>query len=74
MEILDPKVALVTGVGAAVIGSESVRRAIGRGAGYAVAGASKVASPVVNAGREIVGEAREVAGTDKARSGSGART
>ncbi|HEX8855721.1 MAG TPA: hypothetical protein VF752_08965 [Thermoleophilaceae bacterium] len=73
MEILDPRVAVVAGVGAAVIGSESVRRAVGRGAGYAVAGASKVASPVVDAGREIVGEAREVAGTGKATSRSGTR-
>lgn len=72
MELLDPKLAVITGVGAAVIGSESVRRTIGRGAGYAVAGASKVATPVVNAGREIVEEARDVA-SDGSSPSSGSR-
>jgi hypothetical protein len=65
MEVLDPKVALVTGVGAAVLSSHRVREVVGRGAGFAVAGASRIASPVVHAGKDIYGEARQVASNNK---------
>lgn len=69
MEVLDPRVALIVG-GAAVVGSERVRRVVGKGLGYAAAGVMRVGSPVVGAGRDIVEEAREVAthdGAGKAR-------
>jgi hypothetical protein len=62
MEILelDPRIA---GIAAAVamLGSKRMRTWIGRGFGYAAAGVISVGSPVVNAGRDIVDEAREVA-------------
>jgi hypothetical protein len=64
MDVLDPRMAVI-GVGAALVGSEKVRRTVGRGVGYVAAGAAKVGAPivapVVNAGRDMVGEAREVA-------------
>jgi hypothetical protein len=64
MEVLDPRLAVIT-VGAALVGSEKVRRTVGRGVGYVAGGAAKVGAPivrpVVNAGRDIVGEAREAA-------------
>jgi hypothetical protein len=65
MEVLDPRLAVITGVGAALVGSERVRKTVGRGLGYVAGGAAKVgapiARPVVNAGRDIVGEARMAA-------------
>jgi hypothetical protein len=66
---LDPRVAVIA-AGLAVLGSERVRRVVGRGFGYAAAGAMKVGNPVVNAGRDIVDEARDVAahnGSTKAK-------
>jgi hypothetical protein len=69
MDVLDPRIAAIA-AGAAVIGSERVRRVLGRGFGYAAAGAVRAGSPVVNAGRDIVEEARDVAahdGSTKAR-------
>jgi hypothetical protein len=68
MEVLDPRLAVITGVGAALIGSERVRKTVGRGVGYAAAGAARVGGPiirpVVSAGREMVDEARVVAAGD----------
>jgi hypothetical protein len=61
MELLDPRLALL-GAGVAVVGSARVRRVVGKGLGYAAAGAMKVGGPVVDAGRDIVEEARDVAG------------
>jgi hypothetical protein len=65
MEVLDldPRVWLIAG-GVALVGSERVRRTVGRGFGYAAAGAMKIGSPVVDAGRDIVNEARDVASPD----------
>ena len=60
MDVLDPRLALIT-AGVAVVGSDRVRRGVGRGVGYAAAGAMRLGEPVVQAGREIVEEAREVA-------------
>lgn len=60
MTILDPRVGLVA-AGAAIVGSERVRRVVGRGAGYAAAGIMKVGAPVVAAGQDIYEEARAVA-------------
>lgn len=57
---LDPRVAAIA-AGGALIGSERVRRLIGRGFGYVAAGALRVGSPVVDAGRQVVDEARMVA-------------
>jgi hypothetical protein len=71
MELLDPRLAAIAGVGAAVVGSERVRRTIGRGVGYAASGVATVAGPVVrpvvDAGRDIVEEARNTASHDGAR-------
>jgi hypothetical protein len=61
VEFLDPRLALI-GVGVAAVASERVRKVIGRGVGYVAAGTMKVGSPVVNAGRDIVEEARHTAG------------
>lgn len=62
MDVLDvdPRVAAL-GVGVALVSSHQVRRVLGRGAGYVAAGAMRVGRPVVDAGRDIFGEAREVA-------------
>jgi hypothetical protein len=60
MDVLDPRIAAIAGA-VAILGSERVRRVVGRGFGYAAAGAIKVGNPVVNAGRDIVDEARGVA-------------
>lgn len=74
MEVLDPRLALLA-TGAALVGSERVRKTVGRGVGYAAAGAMRVGTPVVrpvvDAGRDIVEEARDVAsqnGTSRTRS------
>lgn len=77
MALIDPRVGLVA-AGAAIVGSERVRRTVGRGAGYAAAGVMKVGGPVVrpvlDAGRDIVEEARDVANTNGgARSGASRR-
>jgi hypothetical protein len=59
---LDPGTLLIAGVGAAVIGSPEARRAVGRGAGWLAANAWRVTRPVVmplvDAGRDMAGEAR----------------
>ena len=60
MEFLDPRLAVLS-LGVAAVASERVRRVIGRGIGYAAAGTVIVAGPVVDAGRDIVAEARDVA-------------
>ena len=64
MELFDPRLAVLA-AGVAAVGSERVRRTVGKGIGYAATGAVTVGGPivrpVVNAGREIVQEAREVA-------------
>jgi hypothetical protein len=65
MDVLDPRLAAIA-AGAALIGSERVRRTVGRGFGYLAAGAISVGAPVVNAGRQIVDEARDVAGHESA--------
>lgn len=66
MDLLDPRIALLA-AGAAVVGSERVRKTVGTGVGYAATGAARVGGPVVgsivNAGRDIVDQAREVSGT-----------
>lgn len=76
MEVLDPRLALVA-AGAAVVGSERVRKTVGRGVGYAAAGAMKVGGPVVrpvvDAGRDIVDEARDVTNQDGSRRSRSAR-
>ena len=60
MEVLDPRFALIAGIGSAMA-SERVRRTVGRGAGYVAKGALYVGGPVIHAGQEIFEEAREVA-------------
>jgi hypothetical protein len=70
MEFLefDPRVLLIAG-GVAIVGSERVRKTVGRGVFYVAAGAMKIGSPVVDAGRDILSEARDVASPDgKAKS------
>ena len=64
MDVLDPRIATIAAAGA-LLGSERVRRVVGRGFGYAAAGAIKVGGPVVNAGRDMVEEARDVATHDR---------
>lgn len=66
MAIFDPRLGLIA-AGAAVVGSERVRRTVGRGAGYAIKVATPVAKPVVDAGRDILDEARDVAGSGNGR-------
>ncbi len=61
MEILDPRLALLT-AGTAAVASERVRKTVGRGLGYALAGTIKVAGPVA---RPVVAAARDI--TDEAR-------
>lgn len=72
MEVLDPRLAVI-GVGAALVSSESMRKTVGRGVGYAAAGAAKVGGPVVRpvvaAGRDMFDEARDVASGDGGGSG-----
>lgn len=66
MQLLDPRLGLLA-AGAAVVGSERVRKTVGRGAGYAASGVMKVGGPVVGAGRDIYAEARVVAAGNGAR-------
>ena len=65
MSVMDPRLAVIAGVGGAVLGSHRVRSVIGRGAGYTVKGVMTVAGPVVrpvvHAGEDIVYEARHTA-------------
>jgi hypothetical protein len=73
MELLDPRLALLV-AGAAVVRSGRVRKLVGQGFGYAAAGAMKVGTPVVDAGRDIVQEARHVASPDGSAKKGAART
>ena len=63
MEIFDPRLGLLA-AGAAAVSSERFRKTVGRGLGYAASGAMAVggpiARPLVDAGRDIVQEARVV--------------
>jgi hypothetical protein len=61
MNPFDPRLAVIVGIGTAVLSSHRVRAVVGRGAGYAVAGAVKVGGSVANAGRDIYDEASDVA-------------
>jgi hypothetical protein len=61
MELLDPRLGLLS-LGVAAVASERVRKGVGRGIGYVAAGTMAATGPVVQAGRDIVEEAREVAG------------
>jgi hypothetical protein len=54
----------VIAAGVAVVGSERARKVVGKGFGYAAAGAMKIGGPVIDAGRDIVEEARDVASHD----------
>jgi hypothetical protein len=69
MELLDPRLALLS-LGVAAVASERVRKEVGRGIGYVAAGTMALTGPVVNAGRDIVEEAREVTGRNGAPSSS----
>ncbi|MGZ4271170.1 MAG: hypothetical protein ACXVFN_18750 [Solirubrobacteraceae bacterium] len=77
MAVLDPRLAIIAGVGGAVLGSHRVRTILGRGAGYTAKGVmtvvGPVARPMVHAGEEIVDEARHTAGGNGAASKSRAR-
>ena len=74
MEFFDMRLSLLA-AGAAAVSSERVRKTMGRGLGYAAAGAMSVARPVagplMEAGRDIVDEARTVTnGSTSSRSRS----
>jgi hypothetical protein len=76
MNPFDPRLAVIVGIGTAVLSSHRVRAVVGRGAGYAVAGVVKAGGTVANAGRDIYDEASEVAahnGTATKRSRSRAK-
>jgi hypothetical protein len=68
MNPFDPRVALIAGIGAAIVSSHRVRAVIGRGAGYVAAGAMKVGSAVTDSGRDIYDEARVTAAPKKPKS------
>jgi hypothetical protein len=61
MNPFDPRLAAIVGLGTAIVSSHRVREVIGRGTGYAAAGAIKLGGTVLNAGRDIYDEASEVA-------------
>jgi hypothetical protein len=61
MNPFDPRLAVIVGLGTAIVSSHRVREVIGRGTGYAAAGAIKLGGTVVNAGRDIYDEASDVA-------------
>ena len=71
MNPFDPRLAVITGLAAAIVSSHRVRTVIGRGAGYAAAGAMRVGDTVVNAGRDIYEEASDVAAS---HNGAGKKT
>jgi hypothetical protein len=52
---------VIVGLGTAIVSSHRVREFIGRGTGYAAAGAIKLGGTVVDAGRDIYEEASDVA-------------
>jgi hypothetical protein len=62
----DPRIALLAGVTAGIM-SPRLRRAVGRGIGYAARGVVTVASPFAGIGRDIYDSAREVAALTKAK-------
>jgi hypothetical protein len=62
--IPDPRVALLAGV-AASIASPRVRPVVGTGFGYAARGALAIGAPFIAAGRDIYGNARDVASAPK---------
>jgi hypothetical protein len=72
---LDPRTMLVAGIGAAVVGSPEARRNVGRGLGWVAGTAWRITSPVVmpivDAGRDVAGEARSTAGSQNGRSQRG---
>jgi hypothetical protein len=69
MELLDPRLALIS-LGAAAVASERVRKGVGRGIGYVAAGTMAATGAVVHAGRDIMEEAGEVAGRNVTASAS----
>ena len=81
MSVVDPRLAVIAGVGGAMLGSHRVRMVIGRAAGYTAKGLVTIAGPVVrpvmHAGEDIVGEALETVlrngALDMAESGKAAR-
>jgi hypothetical protein len=78
MEFLDPRVAVIAGVGGALLGSERVRHVVGQGVGYAAKGVMAVGAPVVrpvvSAGEDIVSEARHTAAGSNGRQRPRSRT
>jgi hypothetical protein len=68
MEFFEPRIALMMGIGGAIVGSERVRHAVGRGVGYAARGvtvvAGPIARPVMRASEDLVDEARRTAAGD----------
>lgn len=68
MNPFDPRIAVIAGIGTAVVSSHRVRAVVGRSAGYVAAGAMKVGDTVVNAARDIYGEASEVATAQEGKS------
>lgn len=73
MELLDPRLAMLS-LGVAAVTSERVRKTVGQGIGYVAAGTMKVGDSVVDAGRDIVGEARATARHNGRRSRAKPRT
>ena len=77
MELLDARLGLVA-AGVAAVRSERVRKAMGRGLGYAATGVTAVGGPVVrpiaSAGRDIFDEARGVTGHNSSRTGRTTRS
>jgi hypothetical protein len=64
MDMVDPRLAVIAGVGA-IIGSGRVRRVVGQGVGHAARAMMTVAGPIVrpvmHASQDIVQEARDTA-------------
>jgi hypothetical protein len=56
----DPTTTLIVGI-AAGIAAPPVRRTVGRGIGYAARGVMAAGAPVINIGRDIYDNARDVA-------------
>jgi uncharacterized protein (DUF1786 family) len=74
MNPIDPRLALIAGIGTAIVSSHRVRAVIGRGAGYVAAGTMKAGGAVADAGRDIYEEASEVAATNGAAKRSKSRS
>jgi hypothetical protein len=55
---------MLIGAGVAVVGSERVRKVVGKGIGYVAAGTMTVGRPVAHAAEDIYDEARHVAAHD----------